>query len=194
MAHALGLRATSFVAATALLGLATIGALTMTWVQQQEIEVDGGGVIRTVVDPPPPPPSDPVVRQTPDTRPIVSDPISTLDPVIAEPQQSSFVADYAEPYSPPVVSNPQWVRRPRDLARYYPPRALERGMEARVVMECAVSTQGLLNCSVVSETPENWGFGDAALRISRDYQMVPAMRDGLPIAARYRLVAPFELN
>ena len=193
MTHAFGLRATSFVAAAALLGLATIGALTMTWVQQDEIEIDDGGVIRTVVDPPPLS-SDPIVRQTTDTRPIVSDPVATVDPVSTEPQQSSFVTDYVAPYSPPVVSNPQWVRRPRDLARYYPPRALERGMEARVVMDCAVSVQGMLNCSVVSETPENWGFGEAARRISRDYQMVPATRDGMPIEARYRLVVPFELN
>jgi len=194
MAHALGLRATSFVAAAALLGLATIGALTMTWVQQNEIDLGPGPVIDTIVQPPPPPPSDPIVQQTTDTRPIVSDPVATVDPVSTEPQQSSFVTDYVAPYSPPVVSDPQWVRRPRDLARYYPPRALERGMEARVVMDCAVSVQGLLNCSVVSETPENWGFGEAARRISRDYQMVPATRDGMPIEARYRLVVPFELN
>lgn len=193
MAHALGLRATSFVASAALLGLATIGALTMTWVQDQDIVIDSGQTIRTFVDPPPPPIIDPAVRRTTDAQPIVSDPIPTLDPV-TEPQQSAFVSEDLAPYSPPVISNPQWVRRPRDLARYYPPRALERGMEARVVMDCAVSTQGLLNCSIVSETPANWGFGDAALRISRDYQMVPATRDGLPIAARYRLVVPFQLN
>ena len=194
MAHALGLRATSLVAATALLGLATIGALTMTWVQQNEIDLGPGPVIDTIVQPPPPPTVDPVVRQTTDTRPIVSDPIATYDPVTTEPQQSTLVSDYVAPYSPPVISNPQWVRRPRDLARYYPPRALERGMEARVVMDCAVSAQGLLNCNVVSETPQNWGFGEAARRISRDYQMVPATRDGMPIEARYRLVVPFELN
>jgi hypothetical protein len=47
---------------------------------------------------------------------------------------------------------------------------------------------------VVSETPANWGFGEAALRISGDYQMVPATRGGVPVEARHRMVVPFQIR
>jgi protein TonB len=93
-----------------------------------------------------------------------------------------------------MIVNPRWLRRPRDLARYYPVRALARGVEGRVVLDCAVSTTGNLTCAVLSETPRNWGFAEAALRISRDYQMVPAMRDGTAVDGRHRMVIPFELH
>jgi protein TonB len=97
-------------------------------------------------------------------------------------------------YQPPTITSPEWLRRPRDLARYYPERALRHGIEGRVVLDCGVSTLGALSCLVVSQTPANWGFGEAALRISRDYQMVPARQNGIAVEARYRMVVPFQLQ
>ncbi len=46
----------------------------------------------------------------------------------------------------------------------------------------------------MSETPANWGFGLAALRISRDYRMVPAMRDGQAVEGRHWMRVPFEVR
>ena len=194
MAHAIGVRATSFAASAALLGFAVLAALTMTIVQHVADIPDGLPYV-TIVEPPPPPP-EPRPRQP--EPPPPTDPISgvTIAPIPAPlSQPSTQLATLTAPTDfIPTVVNPRWVRQPRDLARYYPDRALRREVEGRVVLDCGVSIRGALDCAVVSETPANWGFGEAALRISRDYQMVPAMRGGVPVEARHRMVVPFEIR
>lgn len=97
---------------------------------------------------------------------------------------------------PPVVTRPHWLRTPGgdELTRYYPERALARGKSGEASLACLVRTDGTLACLVAAETPPGWGFGDAALRMSRSYQMEPALRDGVPIEARYTLRVPFELH
>ena len=194
MAHAIGLRATSFAASAALLGLAVLAALTMTIVQHG-VEIPDLQPYVTIVEPPPPPvdPPRPLEPEPPPAVPISGVTIAPIAQPIPQPQTQ--VAGLAPPIDfVPTVINPQWVRQPRDLARYYPDRALRREVEGRVVLDCGVSIRGALDCAVVSETPANWGFGEAALRISRDYQMVPAMRGGVPVEARHRMVVPFEIR
>jgi protein TonB len=63
-----------------------------------------------------------------------------------------------------------------------------------VVLDCLVSSAGRLDCDVVSETPSNWGFGEAALAISRDHRMAPATRDGMAVQGRYRMRVPFQVR
>ncbi|HRO04993.1 MAG TPA: TonB family protein, partial [Terricaulis sp.] len=98
------------------------------------------------------------------------------------------------PPQPAEVTDPRWTRRPRDLSRFYPARARERGVEGEVLLDCAVSAQGALDCAVARETLAGWGFGEAAQRIAAEHRMVPATREGQPVAARYRMRLPFELN
>jgi protein TonB len=187
-------RATSLVASAALLSAAVIAGLTMTIVQQAGVTWNAPPplTIAAPEEPPPPPiPRDPA----PPVQPIEGQAFEPLDQNML-PETTTIAVSNTEPaYAPPpTILNPQWVRRPRDLARYYPARALARGQEGRAVLDCAVSVTGALSCIVVSETPANWGFGDAALRIARDYQMVPATRDGVAIQARHRMVVPFEVR
>ena len=78
---------------------------------------------------------------------------------------------------PSVIQRPDWVKKPTgdDLAWAYPERAarLERGGKATIV--CGVTTQGaLIDCSVISETPPGEGFGAAALKLSKQFQMTPS--------------------
>jgi protein TonB len=182
MAHAIGLRATSLVASATLLGAAVLAALTMSIVQRV-VETQEGAPFVTIIEPPAPkvepvrvrpvePPRSPVEGET--TAPVDQPP----------PPMPQFAAEPAPPrfYPAPTIVNPQWVRQPRDLARYYPERALRREIEGRVVLDCGVSVRGVLNCVVVSETPANWGFGE------------PAMRDGVAVEARHRMVVPFEIR
>lgn len=193
MAHTLGLRATSFAVSAAVLGLAVVGALSVS-VTLSTIELISPPPIGTVVDPPRDPP--PLVRERPPQDPIVEDTPTELTVLDPQPLQ---INDYAgpvatPPHGPAEITNPRWLQRPRDLGAYYPRRAEARGVTGQVVLDCLVSTIGRLDCNVVSETPRSWGFGEAALAISRDHRMAPATEDGVAVQGRYRMRVPFEVR
>ncbi|HRP10723.1 MAG TPA: energy transducer TonB, partial [Terricaulis sp.] len=99
------------------------------------------------------------------------------------------------PPTPSVITDPTWVQRPdgRDFARHYPPRALDRGQEGRVTLDCIVNADGRISCTVTSEEPSGWGFGEAAIRISRSFRMAPATRDGAPTSGG-RVRVPIRFN
>lgn len=67
--------------------------------------------------------------------------------------------------------------------RYYPARAERMSVEGAATITCDVTALGLLSgCVVVSETPPDFGFGDAALKMSSLFKMRPATRDGVAVA------------
>ena len=78
------------------------------------------------------------------------------------------------------LTNPRWINRPgaRDVARYYPRQALDRGQSGRVTLDCEARASGALDCSVANEDPGGYGFGDAALRISRGMRVASTTSDG----------------
>ncbi len=46
-------------------------------------------------------------------------------------------------------------------------------------MKCTVTSKGTLTaCQVLSETPEDYGFGDATLKIARFFKLKPKTVDG----------------
>jgi protein TonB len=194
MAHTLGLRATSFAASAALLGLAVLGALSIS-VTLSRIELISPPPIGTLVDAPPEPPP-PIVRDRPPQDPIVEDAPTEVTVADPRPQQINVYTGpvVTPPYVPREITNPRWLQRPRDLGVYYPRRAEARGVTGEVVLDCLVSTIGRLDCGVVSETPRSWGFGEAALAISRDHRMAPATQDGVAVQGRYRMRVPFEVS
>lgn len=79
-----------------------------------------------------------------------------------------------------LITRPRWIERPaaNDFARYYPPAALNAGVDARVVLDCIVGSDGRVNCVVTSENPTGWGFGEASLRLSGSFRMAPQLEDG----------------
>ena len=82
-----------------------------------------------------------------------------------------------------MITNPDWIRKPNgeDFARYYPDRASRMGVEGSSTISCSVNSRGTLEgCSIVSETPNDQGFGDAAIKISKLFKMRPATKDGAP--------------
>lgn len=85
----------------------------------------------------------------------------------------------------PLIAQPDWVRRPtaEDVARYYPPAAAASRLAGGAVIACDVTADGRLSsCTVVREDPTGAGFGDAALKMSADFEMKPMSKGGHPVA------------
>jgi TonB family protein len=52
---------------------------------------------------------------------------------------------------------------------FYPTQAMARGIEGRVVLDCALTDDDRLSaCQIVEETPANMQFGQASLRLACD--------------------------
>ena len=100
------------------------------------------------------------------------------------------------PYTgePPDISNPIWLSRPTSPERFYPRAAFMRGVEGRVTLACFVELDGRLSCTIEEEAPAGQGFGEAALAIARAHVMQPALLNGAPVRARYRMVVPFSVD
>jgi protein TonB len=197
MTQSLGARATSLAASAALLGIAVFAAFSVS-IQLGADPPFLSGPIVDILDPPPPEPAPLIVRNTTPPPPTeTAEPQETTLPMypVTPTEFVDFVGpvEYGPP-SPAEITNPRWLRRPQSLASYYPRRAMARDISGQVLLDCLVDTNGALNCSVISETPTNWGFGQAALRIAEDHRMVPATRDGQAVQGRYRMRVPFELD
>lgn len=94
----------------------------------------------------------------------------------------------AAPSTPPsdgggFVTQPVWLKLPNgdDMARYRPEDARVSG---RAVIECKVSSRGLLQfCQVLEETPGEQ-YGKAALAVASRFRLGPTDRAGLATAGR----------
>ena len=147
--------------------------------------------------PPPPPPPPPPDRPPPPPPPEMRVPPPDLG---APPTPTPLPVAVDPPPSPPVaavLTGMVWLERPsaQDFNRYYPTRASEREQEGRVILDCIVSGDGHISCSVASEDPQGWGFGEAALRISRNFRAAAQTSDGrATTGGRTRVPITFRLG
>lgn len=93
------------------------------------------------------------------------------------------------------LSGVRWVNRPsrRDYARAFPQRALDAGQSGRVTLDCTASGSGALDCSVGNELPRGYGFGNAALELSRQFRLAPTTGDGRSVAGGH-ISVPVEFR
>ena len=192
MSQTLAARASSIGAALCLMGIVVGIALTATYRVAAHSTPD---VLPPIAFAAPEPPLTPLAPKT-NTRVALAGPvdIAPVAPIIAAVDAPAWpTAVYAAP-QPTLIGRPSWARIPRDLDRFYPRGALRQSVEGHVVLDCLVATTGALACAIVSEAPVGWGFGVAALHIASEYRMLPAMRDGIRVEGRYRMVVPFDLR
>ncbi len=189
-------RTTSLIASAGLLGAAVIAALTMSITMLPPPAGIDGSIIDVVPERPPEPPP-PIIRQTTPPPPSSTEVVEPQPYVPLQTIETSASDDpqFVDP-GPAIetITRPHWLRRPSNLQIYYPRRAIQNEINGDVVLDCLVTISGALNCSVVSETPPQWGFGAAALRIAADHRMEPAVRNGVPVEGRYRMRVPFRVE
>jgi TonB family protein len=88
-----------------------------------------------------------------------------------------------------------WLKRPsmQDLMGVWPASALKNGQGGKAVIGCTVTVQGALrDCRVVSEKPAGQGFGAAALTLSAQLMMRPALKGGAPVEGSIRIPIEWE--
>lgn len=108
--------------------------------------------------------------------------VGALNPAVA--QQTEPTAATAARTSAD-LSSADFAQLPNGYAfyRHYPRLALSHDISGRVVLRCAVNDAGLLvDCTVISEDPTGWGFGEATLRLAQEFRVRPQRQDGAKTA------------
>ncbi|MFP3041368.1 energy transducer TonB [Treponema primitia] len=154
--------------------------------------------------PPPPPPPPP---------PEYSEPLSNTIEAIAEtmietdeapdqivvsgiiaPRQVEYVQeDYLPMHR--VSAGPIFAEGEIRERLIYPPIALRAKIEGVVYLELFVDHHGQVQqITILRETPENRGFGEAAIKAFQGLQGKPAQANGAAVAVRYRYPVRFAIR
>ncbi|GHV75677.1 hypothetical protein AGMMS49942_04980 [Spirochaetia bacterium] len=77
----------------------------------------------------------------------------------------------------------------------YPPIALRAKIEGMVYLELFVDHNGQVRqITILRETPENRGFGEAAIKAFQGLRGTPAQANGAAVAVRYRYPVRFAIR
>jgi len=119
------------------------------------------------------------VERAPDAGPLTGTPPLTLDGLSSEGDSGPIVIP-----EPPMITRPDWIKMPgaREYERYYPERAMRTGTQGAATLACLVAASGAVGgCQVVSESPDGYGFGKAAMKLAPYFRMQPQTVNGKPV-------------
>jgi TonB family protein len=86
------------------------------------------------------------------------------------------------------------ISAPRNIARYYPDRAARMEVNGRVGLECPNLVDGKPDgCTILSETPLAYGFGDAALKAVEEFRFADETIDGVSTREPLRIPISFSV-
>jgi len=98
--------------------------------------------------------------------------------------------------SPAMAASPAFpgydqIPTAEDMAKLYPDKALDVGKEGGATLRCVVTKdRHLTSCTVASETPAGFGFGDAALKLSKLFKMKSAAKPGSRLTIPIQFTTP----
>jgi periplasmic protein TonB len=80
---------------------------------------------------------------------------------------------------------------PGGTAAYFPPTALQTGVQGSAVINCDIDgDRHLQDCHVVSENPPGLGYGQKALELAHQFTMKPSAAIGARITIPIRFDIP----
>ncbi len=182
--------------------------------------VDPGRIDGGLFEIPPPPPKKPVVEPEPQLKtksavrfhdPVAPPAEMDVDPLIADPKPIVLAEGLREPpinldgevVTPPqpkpaMIGRPDWLRKPTpaQMSNAFPDRALRGNISGTATLSCKVTAIGAVrDCTVLSETPSEYGFGTAALKVTKHFKMRPQTVDGQAVdGASVRIPMSFKLE
>ncbi len=78
-----------------------------------------------------------------------------------------------------------------DLAKFYPEKAMDYGKDGGATIRCTVQKdRSLAKCTIAMETPAGFGFGDAALQMSKLFKMKKIAKPGAQVSIPIQFQAP----
>lgn len=118
----------------------------------------------------------------------------TIGTAVETPVDNSPAVETPRP--PAVITNPSWSRQPSadQMMRAYPQRAITDGVAGSAALNCLVLPDGAVSdCNVTRETPGGYGFGRAALSLSRHFRVNPRTVNGAAEGSRVNIGLRFNL-
>ncbi|MGH6978011.1 MAG: TonB family protein [Brevundimonas sp.] len=99
-------------------------------------------------------------------------------------------------FNPPQPENPaeyaRWSIPPRATAADFPRAALRQGISGHAAIRCAVTPNGVPEaCTIVAESPNQAGFGAAALRVVRRGRLDRATIVDSDLGRTFQVIVPF---
>ncbi|QQO07730.1 energy transducer TonB [Breznakiella homolactica] len=190
-------------AAVAVLHAVVIFLLVFTVRQDIPEETEAAEVMKLVdvreTTPPPPPKEPPPPENISNTAEAVAEtmvaadvpPPETVTAPVPQPRQEAIEYLPMSKISVLPVFPEDEIRR----AVVYPPIALRSGVEGIVYLELFVDREGnIRDITILRETPENRGFGEAAVNAFKGIKGKPAEANGQPVAVRYRYPVRFKIS